>query len=205
MIKQQILGIVALISTILLPASQAVGPLLSPVPEVREEILAEHFLDLNTRAESTAVNEIFKYNILLALEYYNFSFTLEPGEVFAFHENIAPEFADLPVKTGWTRYTTKEGYKTVLGLPGNGVCHLASLMNWTATDSGLEVVSRVNHNFAPIPEVPKEYGTSIKYLPQGGNSQNQNLYIKNTLDFPVRFVFETDEGEVTLKILKLSS
>jgi hypothetical protein len=210
MIKQQIIGIVALISTVLLPAclparqaSQAVMPLLSPVSETREEVLAEHFLDLNTRSESETINEVFKFNVLHALAFFGDSFVLEPGEVFAFHDNVLPEFKDFPLKTGWTRYTAKEGYQTILGLPGNGVCHLASLMNWTASDAGLGVVAKVNHNFAPIPEMPKENGTSIKYLPSGSNSQNQNLYIKNTFDFPVKFVFETSEDSVNLKILKI--
>jgi hypothetical protein len=204
MIKQQIIGLITLVSTALTPASQAMGELLSPLPAIKEEVLAEHFLDLKVRSESDAVNEVFKDNILLALEYYGYSFILKPEEVFAFHANIASEFADLPVKTGGTNYTAKEGYKTILGLPGNGVCHLASLMNWTAADAGLEVTARVNHDFAPIPEVPREYGTSIRYMPAGGNSQNQNLYIKNTFDFPVKFVFTTDSESVSLKIAKMA-
>ena len=210
MVKEQIIGVIALITTVLSPPQQNVQPLLAPLPTVgkiqeiqeKEEVLAEHFLDLNTRSASDQINEVFKYNILLAINYYDYYFFLEPEEVFAFHANIRPEFADLPVKTGWTYYTAKEGYRTILGLPGNGVCHLASLMNWVASEAGLEVTAPVNHSFAPIPGVPKEYGTSIKYLPQGGNAQNQNLYIKNTLGFPVKFVLETDEGGVSLKILR---
>jgi len=51
--------------------------------------------------------------------------------------------------------------------------------------------------------VPKEYGTSIRYMPDGSlNSQNQNLYIKNTFDFPVKFVFSVDREEVRLAITK---
>ena len=132
MIKEQILGIIALILTVVAPLTQVVGPLLSPTVEVREEVLAEHFMDLNTRAAGEHVNEVFKFNILLAVEKFGHSFILEPGEGFAFHENMALEFTDLPMKTGFTRYTAKEGYQTVLGLPGNGVCHLATLMNWVA-------------------------------------------------------------------------
>jgi vancomycin resistance protein YoaR len=76
-------------------------------------------------------------------------------------------------------------------------------MNWTASEAGLEVVARVNHNFVPVPGVPKEYGTSIRYMPDGSlNSQNQNLYIKNNFDYPVKFVFEVNDQEVNLKLLK---
>ena len=203
MIKEQILGVIVLISTVIAPLTQGVRPLLSPAPEIQEEVLAEHFMDLNTRAAGEYVNDVFKFNILLAVEKFGHSFTLEPGEGFAFHENMAPEFADLAMKTGFTRYTAKEGYQTVLGLPGNGVCHLATLMNWVASDVGLEVTARVNHNFAPVPEIPREYGTSIRYMADGSrNTQNQNLYIINNFDFPVEFVFETAEDEISLKILK---
>jgi len=198
--KETIVALVALITATLSPTPQ---PLLSPIPEIREEVLAEHRLDLTTRNESPYTNEIFAYNILLALDYFDYSLTLEPGEIFAFHENVTPEFTNLPLKTGWTKYTAAEGYKTVGGLPGNGVCHLASLMNWTTQDAGLEVVAKVNHNFAPVPGVPKEYGTSIRYYPnEGGNTQNQNLYIINSFDFPVTFLFTASEQTVNLKLLK---
>ncbi|MBL7150763.1 VanW family protein [Candidatus Microgenomates bacterium] len=202
MIKEQVIGLIALVSTVLTPLNQKAGELLSPLSETQEEILAEHDLNLETRAKGPYVNEVFKFNILHAIDLYNNGFVLQPNEVFAFHENIRLEFNDLPVKTGWTKYTAKEGYKTVLGLPGNGVCHLASLMNWVSSEAGLEVIARVNHNFAPVPEVPKEYGTSIRYMRDGSrNTKNQNLYIKNIFDFPVEFVFETDNRGVNLKIL----
>lgn len=202
MIKEQIIGLIALVSTVLTPLNQKAGEILSPLPAVQEEILAEHDLNLETRAKGPYVNEVFKFNILHAVKLFDYSFTLRSGEIFAFHENVLPEFADLSLKTGWTKYTAKEGYKTVLGLPGNGVCHLASLMNWVSSEAGLEVIARVNHNFAPVPEVPKEYGTSIRYMGDGSrNTKNQNLYIKNNFDFPVEFVFETDNRGVNLKIL----
>lgn len=208
--KEQILALVLLVSTFVLPASMAGRPvsqserkLLSPIPENREVILAEHHLDLRTRNKNPYTNKVFADNILLALDFFPDSFTLAPGEVFAFHPNVLPEFANLPVKTGWTKYTAAEGYKTVGGLPGNGVCHLASLMNWVASEAGLEVIAKVNHNFFPVPGIPKEYGTSIRYMPNGRlNSQNQNLYIRNNFDFPVKFVFSADSKEVGLKIIK---
>lgn len=108
------------------------------------------------------------------------------------------------VKTGGTRYIYDEGYQAVGGLTGNGVCHLASLLNWVAQEAGLEVKSPVNHNFAPVPGVPKKYGASIRYLPKGGNSQNQNLYFKNNSPFTVEFVFTADNQKVDLKILAIS-
>lgn len=221
--KEQVLAFITLVSTAIIPVSSGVESLVSPVPKT--QILAEHTLDLGTRNKNAFVNEVFVDNILLALHYlkgdtnilvysdgvnwekvgepFEVSFTLEPGEVFAFHDSLLEEYRGLNVKTGKTKYTQAEGYKTVGGLSGNGVCHLASLINWTASNAGLEVTAKVNHNFLPVPGVPKEFGTSIRYSPNGGgNSQNQNLYLKNNFDFPVIFVFTASGREVNLKITK---
>lgn len=193
---------------------QAGKDFLVPVVQSREEVLAEQSLDLNTRAEGEHVNEVFKHNILLALAYFDTpdipdvpgeldcSFTLQPGKVFAFHGNIASEFIDSVVRIMDSRFYIEEGYKSVGGLGGNGVCHLASLMNWVASEAGLEAAAPTNHNFAPIPGVPKKYWTSIRYCDFGCNSQNQNLYIRNNFDFPVVFSFQADGDKLRLKILK---
>ncbi|MFZ5366582.1 MAG: hypothetical protein ACOZBZ_04905 [Patescibacteria group bacterium] len=238
--REQILALVTLASTTLSVVSSAVGPLVSPVPEV--QVLAEHTLDLGTRNKNPFVNEVFADNILLALHYFKGDadgFKLDPeksgpgninwekvrepfesvlvlqaGEIFAFHGFLLREYQGLNVKTGKTKYTHSEGYKTVGGLPGNGVCHLASLINWTASGAslaldgesrrtGLEVVSKVNHNFLPVPGVPREFGTSIRYSPNGArNSQNQNLYIRNNLGIPITFVFRANSSSVTLMIVQ---
>ncbi len=183
-----------------------------PIP--REEILAEHVLDLDERLpDSETGNEVFKYNILLALKYIegntdlSDSFTteveLQPGEVFAFQENLLPEFENKTVKTGWTKYIAQEGYKPLAGLYGNGVCHLASLINWVGSDAGLKVTAPANHNFWPVPGVPKEYGTSIRYLVDNGwKTKNQNLYLENTFDYSVKLVFEASDEEIDLRVVK---
>ncbi len=192
----------------LITMATLVVALLGPVQISEGEILAAKTMDLNTRARGERVNQVFKDNILLAVDKFGDGFVLEPGEVFAFHEQVRPEFADQPLKTGFTRYEASEGYQTALGLPGNGVCHLATLMNWAASDAGLEVLAPVNHDFAPIPGAPREYGTSIRYMPAssaGANSANQNLYIKNTLDQPVQFIFETSADELSLQVRELAA
>jgi hypothetical protein len=183
-----------------------------PIP--REEVLAEHVLNLNERLpDSEFGNEVFKYNILLALKYIEAdpdlpdSFTaeveLQPGEVFAFQENLLPEFEKKTVKTGWSKYVAQEGYKPLAGLYGNGVCHLASLINWVASDAGLKVTAPANHNFWPVPGVPKEYGTAIRYLADGGwKTENQNLYVENIFDYPIKLVFNCSSDKVELKIIK---
>lgn len=199
---EKIIVLAALISTALAPSPQ---PLLSPVPvilnsEAPKEVLAEHQLDLSNRNPSSQINGVFAFNVLHALTYFPETIILQPGEVFAFHEHVLPEFKDQPLKTGGTLFSTKEGYQTALGLSGNGVCHLASLMNWTASEAGLEVTAKVSHSFAPIPGVPKEFGTSIRTLPASANTQNQNLYLKNNFDFPVELVFEEIDKNLNFKI-----
>jgi hypothetical protein len=187
-------------------------PLVWPIP--REKVLAEHVLDLNERLpDSEKGNEVFKYNILLNLKYLEGnlglgdSFTteveLQPEEVFAYHENLLPEFQGKQVKTSETRFIAQEGYQAFWGLYGNGVCHLASLMNWTASDAGLKVTALANHNFWPIPGVPKEFGTSIRYLPNDNwRTRNQNLYIENPFEEPVKLVFYSSPDEVKLKVIR---
>ena len=199
--RGQLLALATLVSALVLPVSQSEQPLLSPIPDYlrvlggREEILAEHSLDLTSRDEDSYVNEIFVYNIFLALEYLGEEeFTLAPGEVFAFHDNVLPEFAE-PKITMNSEFFVEEGYKSIGGLGGNGVCHLASLMNWVASEARLAVVAKANHGFALIPGVPKEYGTSIR-----SQSQNQNLYLRNNLNYPVKFVFTIEDSLMTLRV-----
>ena len=77
------------------------------------------------------------------------------------------------VKTMESQFMTDQGYRVISGLGGNGVCHLASLINWAASEAGLAVEARADHSFARIEGVPREYWTSIRYSQSGGNSQNQ--------------------------------
>lgn len=216
-----IASLMIFVSTTVMPAAASAMPLLSPIPVIHQEmVLAEHQLDLTNRLPNPYGNQGFADNILLALHYlkgdvelpvdwekirepFEVSFTLQPGETFAFHGNVLPEFAD-PAVTMNSRFFIEEGYKSIAGLGGNGVCHLASLINWVASEvyppaggPGLEVVAKANHNFAPVPGVPREYGTSIR-----SQSPTQNLYIKNTFDYPVTFEFAIDAQTVVLKILR---
>lgn len=219
MIKETLIGVITLASTVLLPLSNTAS-LLAPIPESllfrgeQEIVLAEKSLDLTIRSPEPQGNQGFADNILLALHYlkenvenpkidwdlvrkpFEVSFILQPGEVFAFHANVLPEFKN-PAYTMNSKFFTYEGYKAVYGLGGNGVCHLASLMNWAASEADLEIVAKANHNFAPVPGVPKEFGTSIR-----SQDKNQNLYIENSFDFPVTFEFKVNNKEVYLKIFQ---
>jgi len=180
------------------PIAGSAGELIGP-----ERVLASGTIDLSNRYPVESVNDGFKENILIAVDYLQalMNLSLQPGEVFAFHKNILPEFRKYKIITQESGFVAKDGYKYVAGLAGNGVCHLASLMNMVASDAGLEVTAPVNHDFAQIPGIDKQYGTSIKYIPNGGSvSERQNLYIKNNFVFPVVFKFVIKGNNLTFAI-----
>lgn len=127
---------------------------------------------------------------------FHFEFTLAPGERFAFDDNTLPAYSDNVVKTSNARFMSFEGFKSDGYLIGDGVCHLASLMNWAAQDAGLDVYAPSNHDFAKINEVPRQYGVGIlSTTPQG------NLYITNNQNKPVTFLFDYDGTNLTVSIV----
>jgi hypothetical protein len=190
-----------------------------------DSYLASHEMSLENRYANAYVNDVFKDNILLTLRYlegsvseadriswesvekpFKYEFSLKPNDVFAFHDTTLPEYEGSVVKTTNAHFNYQDGFKTDGYLYGDGVCHLASIIYWVAKDAGLEAVSPVNHNFANVPEVPKEYGVSISFRPnETYRSALQNLYITNNKEMPISFVFEYD-GEnlkVSVKEAKL--
>lgn len=190
--------------------SQAISPSVN--------VLAARTMSLETRYADAQVNEVFKDNILLTLAYLDgqvksakdidweklhkkgeAEIVLKKGEVFAFHEDALSDYSGHIAVTTHAHFNSGEGFKSDGWLVGDGVCHFASLLYWVAKDAGLEAKAPTNHDFANIPEVPKEYGVSIFYMPgQKDTSENQNLYIKNTKDKDIRFAFKYDG--VNLKI-----
>jgi hypothetical protein len=198
--------------------------------EDEEDLLFKAEIDLSKRWHNKSTNDGFRDNILLGLYYldggddiplknpnivnsgsidweglqgdFEISFDLLPGEVFAFHKNVLDDYEDKSLKTMGSEFVTNQGYKVVSGLGGNGVCHLASLITWAATEADLSVTAKADHSFAKIEGVPREYWTSIRYLKNGGNSKNQNLYVVNNKDYGVKFVFTKKGNILSLKIIK---
>lgn len=187
-----------------------------------EHLTAEHTMSLDKRYANSFVNEVFKDNILLTLSYlsgkvtdsknidwnevhkpFTYEVVLNPGEVFAFHGDVLPEYRDKIIKTTGANFGAGQGFRSSGYLYGDGVCHLASLINWAATDAGLKVDARVNHDFAVIPEIPREYGTSIVNTGQASlTGQMQNLYVENTFETPVSLVFTYVNDELTVAVYK---
>lgn len=202
------------------PAGQA-GPLSYTV--LSRPVLAEHQISLDDRYPNASVNQVFKDNILLTLHYLNgsvsvsdkpdwnqvlkqpvhYQFTLNPQQVFAFHDDILPEYQGSVEKTTNATFNYQQGFKSDGYLYGDGVCHIASLMDWVAQDANLEVNAPTNHNFAVIPEIDKKYGVAIYYAPGYEHTDEENnLYIKNTKNYPVNFVFDYSNDELKLSLIK---
>lgn len=229
MAMENLIASLAILGLTLFTPAQAMtsGDFLAGASQIvqQEKVLAQKTMDLSIRYPDPWVNEIFSDNILLNLHYlkgdvallkdekgkidwekvrapFEFSFVLESGWTFAYHQNLTPEFKDKNVLAGQTRFWFDEGYKSDGYLVGDGVCHLASLFNWVSQEAGLEVVANVRHDFLPVPDIPREYGTSILYSPDGARgSANQNLYITNNFPQPVEFAISADEKTVKIQVV----
>lgn len=201
-----------ILSTIAVISMLTSNPVISSVPFVQPaqaQILSQKDYSLLDRYGNSYVNNVFSDNILLTLAYMrgavkngqpvdwknvkgDFTYTLiiKPGQTFAFHDNVLPQYNNVPLETTNAHFDSQQGFESDGWLVGDGVCHLASFMNVVARGAGLEVVSPTPHDFAAIPDVPKQYGVAIYYMPQeSGSSALQNLYITNTFSTPVSFVF----------------
>lgn len=184
--------------------------------------LAVREMSMGYRYPVPSVSEVFKDNILLNIAYLDgrvssaseidwskvtqssrSEFTLKPGEVFAYHDEVLPQYKGKVSVTTHTEFNKKDGYKSDGYLYGDGVCQLASLINWAARDAKLDVYAPANHDFAAIPEVPKEYGVAIYFDSNDpAHSANRNLYIRNNQDKPVTFIFDFDGEKLKISVTK---
>lgn len=188
----------------------------------KKELLTQKQMSMTNRHAVVSVNNVFRDNMLLTLGYMtgkvtsassidwnavkkpaSYEIVLQPGEVFAFHESVLPEYKKSKIITTNAHFNAAEGFLFSGLYYGDGVCHLASLMNWAAKDAGLEVKAPSNHDFAPIPAIDRIFGTAIYYTHGQENvNQMQNLYIKNTFKKPVKFVFTYHDEALQLSIYK---
>lgn len=184
--------------------------------------LSSRTMSLDNRFGYSLPENAYKDNILLNLAYIEgvvksksdidwnklkqaktIEMTLEPGQLFAYHDIIDLKYNKENIKTVHTNFGAGDGYKFSDGLYGMGVCHLASLMHWAALDAGLESIAPTNHDFFPIPEVPKEYGVAIYSSPDSiAASAQQNLYIRNNFNTKVTFKFDFDGDNLKISVIK---
>lgn len=190
--------------------------------EKEDRVLSIREISLANRQPDKFVNDVFKRNILLTLVYMDgkvskekqidwenvkkaekFEIRLSSNETFAFHEDVLPEYKGKVSKTTSAHFNYTDGFLSSGYLYGDGVCHLASLIYWAAIDAGLLIKAPTNHDFAQIPEIPKEFGVSIYYMPGNkyGNAL-QNLYITNNLKNPIVFRFDYEKDTLKLVIVK---
>jgi len=186
------------------------------------ETLSKQTISLSNRNADPFVNEVFKDNMLLNISYmagkvqnasqinwsdvekpFVYEFTLNPGEAFAFHDDVLPEFKGKVVRTGNSHFNYQDGYKTDGFLYGDGVCHLASLMYWAAKDARLLAKAPIRHTIAPIPDVAYENGVAIYYSPNNSQvNQLQNMYIQNIYEEPIVIRFQYKDNSLTASVLK---
>lgn len=182
-------------------------------------ILGEKNYSLEYRYPDKWVSNVFKDNILLTLAYlrgyektsdinwesvvkpFHYKMTLKPGETFAYHEDVLPQFEGKIAKTTNAHFNSYEGFKSDGWLVGDGVCHLASFINMVAKAAGLEVLSPTRHDFAAIPEVPRDFGVSIYDNPgQSYSDKMQNLYVTNNKNRDIAFVFDYDGKNLRVSV-----
>ena len=186
-----------------------------------QQILSARAFSLENRYNVKSVSDVFKDNILLTIarmkgssngsnvnwdevrKPFSYQFVLQPGETFAFHDTVLPEYQGKIVKTTNSHFNGAEGFVSDGYLMGDGVCHLASLISWAAKDAGLAVKAPTNHDFAVINEVPKEQGVAIYADPSSpSSSQLQNLYITNNKASAVTFKFDYDGTNLKVSVLQ---
>lgn len=187
-----------------------------------EHMLAQKEISLENRYAVKSVSDIFKDNILLNLSYmdgkvtsgqnidwnkvkepFKYELILRPNDVFAFHEDVLDQYKGKVIRTTNAHFNYQEGFKFSGLMFGDGVCHLASLMYMVSKEAGLDTLAPTSHDFAQIPDIPKEYGVSIYNLPgsKGSNAQ-QNLYITNNRQKPVTFKFDYKEDKLKLAVFE---
>lgn len=190
-------------------------------------VLAKHTISLEKRYPVEFVNNVFRDNILLDIAYitgkeqpgqpvsweniekpFHYTLSLSPKQTFAFHSEVLPSYQGKTLSATPVHFSASEGFKSDGYLIGDGVCHLASLMYWTAMDANLTAYAPIRHDFAPIPQVPAKYGVAIFADDQNSQSgEEQNLYITNPRSDTVTITFDYDGKNlgVTITDIKKTS
>lgn len=212
---------IILVILVLLTHSATAYSVAAQSPQVQK--LSEVTYSLSDRYSNSYVSNVFSDNILLTLAYmrgiakngqavdwnkvkgdFTYTMVLQHGQTFAFHDQVLSEYKGKIAETTNAHFDSTQGFESDGWLVGDGVCHLASFMNVAALKANLGVVAPTPHDFAVIPDVPKRYGVAIYYMPgESGSSSLQNLYITNTFDKSVAFVFTHKGSNLSIRIEKI--
>lgn len=198
--------------------------IISPIPVLQKPtVLSQRQFSLENRYDNSYVNGVFKDNILLNIAYlagkitspgqidwnniekpFEYKFTLQPGKTFAYHNDILAKYEGKVTQTTNAHFNAQEGFKSDGYLVGDGVCHLASLIYWAAKDAKLDAEAQVNHDFAKINDVPREFGVAIYSVPgQREVSARQNLYVTNNRQKSVEIKFAYAESTLKVSVYEL--
>lgn len=188
--------------------------MINPTGTTVPKPLSEVTYSLSNRYSNSFVNGVFSDNILLTVAYmggkvknsgsiswdavksdWEEKFTLKPGETFAFHDAALDKYKGKIAVTTNAHFNSFEGFKSDGWLIGDGVCHLASFMYVAAKEAGLEVEAPTSHDFAVIPNIEKKDGVSIY-----SENTMQNLYITNTKNDDISFVFVHKGDALTIRV-----
>lgn len=217
-----LIGTIMMLFTLVTHKPQVLGvtTVASPAPHV----LASVDYSLNDRYHNKFVNDVFADNILLTLSYMSgqtkdgqkvdwtkvrqptqFQFDLAPGKTFAFHDQILPQYKDSVTQTTNSHFDSTQGFESDNYLVGDGVCHFASFINVVSKEAGLLVNAPTRHDFAAIPDVSRDNGTAIYYVPGDfASSSRQNIYVTNNTGKPIAFVFNhTSDNSLKIAIEQL--
>lgn len=222
--KYVIIGVVtALISFIILTMTPVSRFVVMPT-KPSNRVLSQVTYSLSNRYSNSYVNNVFADNILLTLAYMSGkvkegqnipwktvkstdvkTLVLKPGQTFAFHDEVLEKYKGKVALTTNAHFNSDEGFKSDGWLVGDGVCHLASFMYVAALNAGLLLEAPTRHDFATIPDVPKQAGVSIFYSPNNPSSSTlQNLYITNNYSKTIAFVFAQSRNDLKIKVEELN-
>ncbi len=200
------------------------GSQVSLVGKQDSKPLGSRAFSLENRYGDRQVNEVMKDNILLSLAYlrglpinpiavdwesvrapFEWEVILDPGRTFAFQNDVALPYRGTIAYSTNAHFSYDEGFKSDGYLMGDGVCHVASLIYWAASDAALTTNTPVAHDFAQIPQVPQEYGVSIYSSPgQPTVGATQNLYVTNNRDKPMLMKIEySGSDNLTVSFLEM--
>jgi len=198
-------------------------PFLTPLGSANK-ILSQATYSLTNRYADPYVNNVFVDNILLTLAYMSGEvkkgekiswntvkspgvdkLVLKPGQTFAFHDTTLEKYKGKVASTTNAHFISTEGFKSDGWLVGDGVCHLASFMYVVSKNAGLQLEAPTRHDFAKIADVPKQFGVSIFYSPNDPSTSTlQNLYITNSLNKTIAFVFTHEKNSLNIKVEELN-
>ena len=166
------------------PGSKQFIPMADLEPEITKEDVEKEMFGAELFSHSTAyVNNANRTkNLTLACQAIN-GIILNPGDEFSFNNVVGERTA----AKGYMQATVYNGGLSVPEL-GGGVCQVASTLYYCTLHLDLEQVHREPHMFV-VDYVPKGMDATIYW-------GKIDYKFKNTLDFPIRILINTDNGHV---------